>query len=310
MFVGWRAVSAFWLSFLFLPGGAASAAQSDPGLAIDNRVPKFEAFYADATKAAMGADARFALWRKEYGIAAVPPGPDGDRMARGLLDSAWGRYPALLPQLARLESEGEAEAQEAFDRIKILFATGDAPIRARVVLYVGQFDNNAYTVPPMEGRPATVMMPVENEIRKLALAHELTHAVHTQLAGVKNSFGAPVGETVFLEGLAMRTAQRVYPGLPDAAYIEDPGHKGWFAQCEAGRDAVLRGIAADLDKSGREIAMKYTFGKGNTGMQREAYCAAWFVMGDLLESGRTLPELARIPEDRMVATIRAAIAAP
>jgi hypothetical protein len=55
--------------------------------------------------------------------------------------------------------------------------------------------------------------------------------------------------------------------------------------------------------------MKYTFGQGNNGMQREAYCAAWFVMGRLLDSGKTLPELARTPEDRMVGVIRAAIAA-
>ena len=61
-------------------------------------------------------------------------------------------------------------------------------------------------------------------------------------------------------------------------------------------------------KSGREVAMKYTFGQGNNGMQREAYCAAWIVMGRLIASGRTLPELARIPEDQMVPTIRAALA--
>lgn len=54
--------------------------------------------------------------------------------------------------------------------------------------------------------------------------------------------------------------------------------------------------------------MKYTFGQGNTGLSREAYCAAWFVMNMLLDSGETLPKLARIPEDQMVATIRNAMA--
>ena len=32
-------------------------------------------------------------------------------------------------------------------------------------------------------------------------------------------------------------------------------------------------------------------------------------MGKLLNSGKTFPELARVPEDQMVATIRAAMAA-
>ena len=68
---------------------------------------------------------------------------------------------------------------------------------------------------------------------------------------------------------------------------------------------MLKGIAADLDKSGREIAMKYTFGQGNNGMQREVYCAAWIVMGKFIASGKhAAGELARVPEDKMVDTIR------
>lgn len=162
----------------------------------------------------------------------------------------------------------------------------------------------------MNDKPPTVLMPVEGSTLKLLLAHELTHAIHLQLAGVKNAFGAPVGETMFLEGLAMHTAQRAVPGLPDAAYSAMAGDKGWFAQCSARKHAVLKGIFADLDKAGPETAMKYTFGQGNTGMSREAYCAAWFVMGMLLDRGKTLPELARIPEGQMVATIRTAMVVP
>jgi hypothetical protein len=56
--------------------------------------------------------------------------------------------------------------------------------------------------------------------------------------------------------------------------------------------------------------MKYTFGQGNNGMQREAYCAAWFVMGKLLDGGKTLPELARTPEGQMAGVIRTALTTP
>ena len=73
--------------------------------------------------------------------------------------------------------------------------------------------------------------------------------------------------------------------------------------------AVLAGIAPDLDKAGRDVALKYTFGDGNTGMHREAYCAGWIVMGKLLRSGWTPAGLARIPESSMVAAVRAALAA-
>jgi hypothetical protein len=286
----------------------ARAADAPHVLDIDNGVQKFETFYADATTRPLDADARFALWQKEDGLAAVPPGPDGDAMARHLLDTAWDRYPALMPSLPVLTKNAQDEARASFDTINTLLDTRDAPIHTRLVLYVGQFDDNAFTMPAMDGKPVTVMMPVENAILKIALAHELTHSVHIQLAHVQNSFGAPVGETMFLEGLAMRTSQAAVPGLPETAYTQIDPKENWLANCYAKKDAVLKDIVPDLDKSGREIAMRYTFGQGNNGMQREVYCAAWIVMGRLLISGKTLPELARIPEDRMVDTIRAAMA--
>ncbi|HEY8949787.1 MAG TPA: DUF2268 domain-containing putative Zn-dependent protease [Rhizomicrobium sp.] len=292
-------------AFLLLASSSAFAA---PVLDIDSRVGKFQTFYAHATAKPMDADARFKLWQTEDGLAAVPPGADGDAMARKLLDDAWSRYPALMPKLDGLEKAAEATAREMFAKDNEILDAANDPIHTRLVLYVGQFDNNAFTVPPMNGKPATILMPVENINLKIALAHELTHSIELQLVPVKNSFGAPVGETMFLEGLAMRTSQRAVPGLPDAAYTSMPNEPDWMPDCVAKKDAVLKAIAPDLDKSGREIAMKYTFGQGNTGMQREAYCAAWFVMGKLLDSGKTLPQLARVPEDQMVATIKAAIA--
>jgi hypothetical protein len=281
---------------------------ADHMLDIDNRVAKFETFYAHATAKPMDADARFKLWQTEDGLAAVPPGPDGDAMARKLLDDAWSRYPALTPKLDGLEKTAEETAREMFARDNEILGTANDNINTRLILYVGQFDNNAFTVPPMDGKPATILMPVENINLKIALAHELAHSIELQLVPVKNSFGAPVGETMFLEGLAMRTSQRAVPGLPDAAYTSMPNEPDWMPNCVAKKDAVMKDIVPDLDKSGHEIAMKYTFGQGNTGMQREAYCAAWFVMGKLIDSGKTLPELARVPEDQMVGVVKAAIA--
>jgi Predicted Zn-dependent protease (DUF2268) len=293
--------------FLF---GMAKAGSHEHVLVIDNRVDRFEVFYAHATSGPMDSNSRFSLWQKEDGLAAVPPGAAGDAMARHLVDAAWDKYPALIPRLPTLNAEAERTARNLFTRNNELLETGTDKIRARLVLYVGQFDDNAYTMPAMNNKPPTVLMPVESPILRLLLAHELTHAIHLQLADIKNSFGAPVGETIFMEGLAMHTAQRAVPGLPDAAYTEMSDDKEWFARCSAHRDVVLKGIYGDLEKSGTDIAMKYTFGRGNTGMSREAYCAAWFAVGKLLNSGKTLAELARVPEGKMVATIRAAMDLP
>src|SRR5262249_2320537 len=153
-----------------------------------------------------------------------------------------------------LTANATALANEMFAKDNEILGTANDPIHTRLILYVGQFDNNAFTAPPMEGKPATVLASVENINLKLVLAHELTHSIQLQLSNVKNSLGAPVGETMFLEGLAMRTAQQAVPGLPDASYVVMPGEEKWFADCVAKKDAILKGIAADLDKSGREIA--------------------------------------------------------
>ena len=228
-------------------------------------------------------------------------------MARALLDKAWPRYPSLIPVLPSLARSAEEGARELFDADNNILASGDAPILVRLILTVGQFDDNAFSAPPLDGKPATTVMPVENSAFRRVLAHELAHAIHFQLAGVTSAFGAPVGETMFLEGVAMRTAQRAEPGRVDADYAAMPGDEKWMPRCAANKDRIIQGILPDLDKAGREVALKYTFGTGNTGLQREVYCAAWFAFETLLDQGHTLPELARIPEEKMVETMRAAL---
>jgi hypothetical protein len=288
---------------------SSANAQEMHVLDIDSRVDKFLLFYRHATASPMSADKRFALWKIDDGLAAVPPGPEGDAVARKLLDEAWEKYPTLVGRIPALTVAAQSTALAMFTKDNDLLATGSVPIHVRLVLYVGQFDNNAYTMPSMNDKPVTVMLPVENQILQLALAHELTHAIHMQLANIKNSFGAPLGEIVFLEGLAMRTAQQAVPGLPEAAYSEMPGDQGWFAKCAANRIAILKGIGDDLNKSGEAVALKYTFGSGNLGIQREAYCAGWFLVGNMLARGASLSDLARIPEEHIGSAVSEAYAA-
>jgi hypothetical protein len=285
--------------FVVTPLFAADTAHT---LDLVERVSKFTAFYQEAQ--GTNPDARWTLWQKDYGYAAVPPGPDGEKMARAGLDAAWDKYPALIAQLPQLQKNSEDTARLAFERVNALYKTDATPIHTRVVLFVGQFDDNAYSIPSMNGSVPTVMMEVEDRMMATTLTHEIAHTIHFQLAGVKNSFGGRIGEMMFLEGLAMHTAEQVLPGRPESDYVGDPK---WLANCYAKKGAVLADILPDLEKSGREVAMKYTFGQGNNGMQREAYCAAWIVMGKILKSGRSFPELARVPEDQMVATIKAAM---
>jgi hypothetical protein len=284
---------------------ALPAAAGD--LDIDDRVDSFVKFYAEATHATMNGDQRFALWQREGGLAAVPPGPRGEAMARSLLDKAWRRYPSLIPVLPSLARAAEEGARELFETDTAILGAGDEPLHSRLILYVGQFDDNAFSVPSLEGKAATSVMSVENSAYRRVLAHELAHTIHFQLANVSTALEAPVGETMFLEGLAMRTAQRAEPGWIDADYAAMPGDTGWMPRCAANKDRIIARILPDLDKTGSDITFKYTFGKGNTGLRREVYCAAWFAFETLLDQGHTLADLARIPEEKMVQTMRAAL---
>ena len=287
---------------------ALPAAAAD--LEIDNRVGNFEKFYIEASHAKLSPDQRFALWTQDGNMAAVPPGPRGDAMARKLLDEAWPRYASLMPTLPSLTRSAEEGARELFAADLAVLGAAEAPIHTRLILHVGQFNDNAYSVPAMDGQPATSVMAVENSAYRRVLAHELAHTIHFQLAGDVDAFKASLGEIMFIEGLAMRVAQRAEPGRIDADYAAMPGDTAWMPRCFANKDRIIRGILPDLDKAGQDISFKYTFGNGNSGMQREVYCVAWFAFGALLDHGRTLPELARLPESRMAAEMREVLATP
>src|ERR1700760_3282923 len=95
------------LAAVSLSAGAALAADkpaplkstlTDRALTVDvvDVSPQFLAWYA-AARDLPDADARFRLWQQIYGFAAVPPGPQGEAIARTLVDGAWPRYAEALP---------------------------------------------------------------------------------------------------------------------------------------------------------------------------------------------------------------------
>lgn len=266
-------------------------------LQVKNDVPRFEAFYRSASRAGVTETQRWAMWKSKYGIAAVPPTPEGDALARRQLDAAWPRYAPIAPRLGALEQSAVATARTAIARIERILDVR-SNLTVRLLLFVGQFDNNAFSVPAMNGNPPETVMPVEAEHRDVLLAHELTHAVHFALDGIRNSFGAPLGETIFLEGLAMRSSAQVFPGKTDADYAAE-GDQVWMNRCKRRQRAVLQGVLPYLRVASAPVASRFTFGEGTVGMHRQLYCAAWLMYGHLLHGGTTLARLARVPERAM-----------
>lgn len=278
-------------------------------LQIGDVTPRFLRFYDFATANHLDEGARWTLWQKEYGIAAVPPTEEGRALARARLDSVWSRYNSLVGRVPALTARAADIGRHTLPMVAQLLGASPDSVRVGLLLFVGEFSNNAYTVPPAGTRPATVVLPVEVPDQRLTLTHELTHAVHEVVARIRNGYGAPLGETVLMEGLAMRATQRLDPGHPQPDYTPATAYgRPWFAECSAHAAKILEGIRPYVSVANPATTERFTTGTGTTGLHDEAYCAGWTLVGKLLANGRTFAELARIPESEMPAFVSAEIA--
>ncbi len=264
-------------------------------IVVKDLTPKFLTFYHDASAQQISPDARFALWKKEYGFAAVPPTPEGDSIARRLLDAAWPQYAGAFPIIQRGAAGIEPSPMATLDRVTELLKP-DRPVHLKLVVYVGGFEGNAYTM-GQDGQPI-VALPVEQTPPERApmMTHEFVHAVQISVGTMTGAWVRTVGATVLSEGLAMRTTQHLFPGKPDASFIEMKSDPGWLKRAGTMRQAILRDVRSALDSSKSDDVFRYTMGTGPAGIDREAYYAGWLVVGYWLKHGMTFHDIARIPE--------------
>jgi len=264
--------------------------------------PRFLAFYERAREVSDPAG-RFALWQEHYGFAAVPPGPRGEAMARGLLDAGWSRY---APNLASLRRGAATFGTMPLDTLRAIARVleADRPLDVDFLVYVGAYDDNAFTA---GAAPPMVAFPVEMsaDLRPQVMAHELTHAVHIQLAGLSGGWERSIAATLMQEGLAMHVSREVVPGRPVAAYVEHEA--GWWPRVSARKADLLRDLLPVLTRQDGETVFTYTMGNGPSGFQREAYAVGWWVIEHLRSTGMTLGQIARISEADMPVVAERAI---
>ena len=245
------------------------------------------------------------MWKQFYDFAAVPPTPEGDRIARDLLDKAWPRYAAALPAIRRGAAGIVPSPERTLEQVAGLLKP-DAPAHLELIAYIGAFEDNAFTVAAEPGRPK-VAIPVEMDARTRGpiMAHEFTHAVQIDIGTMRGGWERSVGETVLAEGLAMRVAQRLYPDRPALSFVEMT--PGWFARCEGMRAAILRDIRAAAASSKSDDVMRFTMGNGPSGVDREAYYAGWLVVDYWRRRGWGFDRIVRIPEAEAPAEVSRAI---
>ena len=144
---------------------------------------RFVEFYNAANQPGVDEAARWKLWKTRYGFAAVPPGAEGDTLARSLLNEAWPRYPEVIDRVIAgyggMRPSPERLARAAADLLKL-----DRPMHLRIQAYVGFLEGNAFTVG--NRGEVRVSIPLEDapEHRAINAAHELTHAVHITLGAL------------------------------------------------------------------------------------------------------------------------------
>jgi hypothetical protein len=256
-----------------------------------NLVPKFLSFYEQANKPDIDDEKRWALWEEHYNFAAVPPGVEGRKIARNLLDQAWRSYADHLSFIVEWKPN-EKNIRDYLIKVKALLGY-DQPIDLVVVYFVGGFENNPFVAPFDEERLA-LCLPIENGDSDIILAHELTHIVHTKTANSTAEWERTIATTILQEGLATRVSQFIVPGYSDELYIE---HKeGWLQSCKENRAEIISGIFPFLDDSSSEAVTRFTFGNGTANHEREAYYVGWELVNFLLTQGVTFKEMASVQE--------------
>lgn len=299
----------FRFLFLALLCGVVNSAAAQPSTPIiqlnpRDLTPRFLQFYDSASRQNLSADGRFALWKKLYGFAATPPTAEGDSIARSLLDGAWPRYADYISSIRHGSALVLPQARRIGEEVAHLLKP-DSTITITLLTYVGGFEGNAFTT-AQNGNIITAMaVETDSAALPLLLAHELTHAVHIGMGSFSGGWQRSVGATALTEGLAMRVAHQLFPHRREEEITEYS--PGWLAAVRAQRREIFRRMLPYLSSDNTDDVMKFTMGKGNLGFEREAYYVGWEVVGYWLQQGKTLAEIARIPEAQMPRMVERAI---
>ena len=295
----------FWWGILFLgvllfPPNRVFSQETSPGNLVSIRIsdltPRFLDFYQAVLSEGASGDRRWGLWRERYGFAAVPSSAAGQARARRQLDESWNDYESLLPRI-RAGAEGLRPSLEDLLIPVAEILELDRPMEVEVVLFVGTRGGSAFSMGL--GDRWQMALPIEEEPRdrEITASHEMAHGVHTELAGLKGVWYRSVGQMVLGEGLAMHVAAALHQGREPWEYTG--GGEAWFRASEGKRRTILQGVLDSADNATPRALDRLTLGPGPAGLRREAYYAGWALVEHLLDTGWTLPGLARVPRGLM-----------
>lgn len=85
------------------------------------------------------------MWKKTYNFAAVPPGEEGQKLAKSLVDDAWERYESNISMIKQWRPE-EGRLEKYLADIKELVGCRE-PVEIVVIYFVGGFEGNPFVGP-------------------------------------------------------------------------------------------------------------------------------------------------------------------
>lgn len=285
-------VAAIVLSFwsVTAAGSGSTTSGTTDQLRVVDLTPRFLDFYESAKSLQDGGE-RFLVWKEKYDFVALPPDlPDRDERARRMLTDAWPRYEEAIERIKAGPQRLEPESM--LDGVASLLAVQDELPSISLLFYVGMFEGNAFFA-PQPNDSLLVGLPVEGPEDELqvSLAHELFHAVHHSIRDDDSSLEDNVASLIISEGLAMWASRELVPGRETSVYTG--GKIGWLEACKSSLQDILHGVRVNLQRSDRAFLNTLTVGNGVTGLNREAYCAGWHLVGKLLANGVSFSALAR-----------------
>ena len=260
--------------------------------------PRFLDFFQTAIDEKATPDQRWQLWKEKYDFAAVPPIAAGQAMAREQLDDAWPKYQAVLPRLRAGAGGIVPNPHRKLDELVSLLEPTEGG-RIQLTTFVGTFHRSAFASGKIDGI-WRIAIPLEDSDldHALDMTHEMTHAVQRSSGHWE---GQTVGGAIFSEGLAMRTTEKLNSGYEP--YIYTASTPEWLHDCQAKLPEVFRDLGGHLNDAGAEAVSKFTIAKGATGLNREVYCAGWFIVGRLLEQERSYSDLAGLTQGDAIALV-------
>lgn len=258
---------------------------------------RFLSFYEKAIETEVDSEERWKLWQEHYGFAAVPPGSEGEKLARQLLDNCWEQYEQHMVDIISWNPD-QTVIKDKLGEVKQVLGFKD-DITLLLLFFVGNFEGNAFIAPTEDGNMA-LCFPIEiqsNRDSEILVLHELAHVVHSHKAALSPDWERSIASVIIQEGIAMHTSKILVPGRNLVEYIGNDDQ--WLTLCNEKELEILSGAIPFLEKSDSESVFRFTVGEGTCGLQNEAYYIGWKLVKHLLEKGISLSDLASLREPEL-----------